>query len=653
MADVLSLDAPSPDIPHVSFTTPYFPHCSLSSPTSHLSPHSHCACNSLPPSTSPSSTRPVNIHLPSLPSSHPSSVGQLLHPISLEAAAALHRLTPTRSMRHHLSPDHIDLLHSALAYAPVECDSLTLQLYRTGLPHKCGLFQAGSNPHHISLFSTDHLRPNEPVGCGVGTLRPSSYLTDPSTPDDSLARIFFYSVEVDHLGAEYRRRGGVDLMVDEQACCNEMRFIRAVCQKCEQLNDGSAGGLCEMHKDGGVDVAVGNVIGALFGGGEASVEVRVVIHPRYLLPFIIVVALVPIEPFTELLVRWEEHFLHRYQQYALTLLCNTGWQLHRELALLLRTLREKEGKPHPSSTLPTVPLSAAAGGEYHQVVRPTESVFRRSGVVQVDGLRYDGMDEDVRASIQYRCEELIRRRQLETEEERAESVAAGRMRRSKVRGRARVAILSPSREEVNRLALTEVLSCRHPVRFYTPPDQPAFAAVFICSLEAGRPVALYPGTCRVDQGEPSGGAVELYSWGLQKNQLGLDEKLVIHADRIGGPARFINDCVFRRGGDDSVNIEAVAFINQRTRMPDLMLNTNKDVAAGEEAVVSYGPGPASPTIPLSPAGDAAMLRLTLPLCCSLCCGWLSLLADGVSAHRPESHHTSPHLHTAAHIGLTR
>ena len=373
-------------------------------------------------------------------------------------------------------------------------------------------------------------------------------------------------------------------MVEQQSACNETRFIRALCPYCDVT--GATKGVCEVHRGERADLNVENVIGALFGGGEANVEVRIIIHPRYLLPFTLYVALCPIEPWTELLVRWEPLFRARYQQWALSLQCINGWQLHKEIVLLQRALRDVEGKPHPATTFPP---SISAGG-YHQVCRPMRSVFERSGAVQVASVQYNEMDREVRASIQRKCEEQIRKRRVEDQEEAEgkESGAIGRSKRARVRARPKVAILSPSSDEVNRLALTEVFSCRHPVRFYTPPDHPAFAAVYTCSLDAGQPFALYPGVCRRDKEVQSGGPMELYSWELLKGQLQLDEKLVIQADRMGGPSRFINDAVFRRGGEDCINSTALAFINQQTRMPDLLIRTSRDVVAGEEIILSYG-----------------------------------------------------------------
>ena len=193
MADVLSPSAsvPSPDVPQVSFTSPYTPHCSLSSPLYSSTSAFHCSSTGASPTHSPTHYHPLHLSLPSLPTSHPASIAQLLHPLTLDAAAALHHLSPSRHMRHHLSPFDLDLLHSALATQPcqVECDDLALRLCRDGSAHKCRLYQAGTNPHHISHIATERIQAGEPLGCGIGTLRRLDYLDEPTLPDDSLARV--------------------------------------------------------------------------------------------------------------------------------------------------------------------------------------------------------------------------------------------------------------------------------------------------------------------------------------------------------------------------------------------------------------------------------------------------------------------------------
>ena len=317
-----------------------------------------------------------------LPCAHPSTIASRFHRIDLDEACALHHIPPARRMQHRLSPPELRLLRSSIATPPVayECDALTVRLCETGLVNKCALYQHADVPHHIGCITTADVKAGEPLGCMIGCVRPEAHLRDPSLPVDSLQRVFQYTLYNSQLGDEYVQRDGNHLMVELQSACNELRFIRGVCARCERCRSGS--GFCDAHEDDGVDLEEGNVCSAFFGGQQPNVEERVIVHPRFHLPFVLVVALCPIKAGTELLNRWSPDHRRLVAQHALTTLANKGWRLHRDIAQLQRALREAEGVPHPPSHPPPAPLAA----EYHAVCVTSEEAFERSGAKRIDAM---------------------------------------------------------------------------------------------------------------------------------------------------------------------------------------------------------------------------------------------------------------------------
>ena len=508
------------------------------------------------------------------PAPHPAAVRALLHPITLEQAAAQHRVPPSRRMQHRLDAPQLALLRRCLSAPPFECDAQALRLCREGAVKGVALYQAADNPHHISLITTEHLRAGEVIGCAVGCLRLLSCFDDPLLPLSSLLRVFFYTVEAAQLHEEYERCGGRDLLLEMQTCCNELRFVRALCPRCE-----ADGGGCEEHADGKADLSVANVCTSLFASGAANAEERIIVHPAFALPFLVLVVVCPTAPGTEVVVRWSDEYLVRYAQHALTLQGAEGWRLHREIGLAQRMIREADGLPHPTSALPPPPP-----GDFHHVSVTTASAFARSGCVQVDAVLWDEVDPHKKAEVQRLFKARIDKRLLRAAEETANG--SGRRRNSKQR-KSELAVLAPTSEEVDRLSVSEVLSCLHPVRFYAPPDRPAFAAVYSRSLDAGRMVALYTGSCQVEDAVQATDT-ELYSWEIAREHVQLPFSLVIQADRVGGPARFVNDAVFRRGGDACTNCAAETIMNAAAHLPDVLLRTTKRVQAGDEAICSYG-----------------------------------------------------------------
>ena len=130
---------------------------------------------------------------------------------------------------------------------------------------------------------------------------------------------------------------------------------------------------------------------------------------------------------------------------------------------------------------------------------------------------------------------------------------------------------------------TEVASCLHPVRFYQPPDTPAFACVYSRALPAGAPVALYAGVVRREDNTERWRSSDVYTWDLEN-----DTHCIINAAERGGMARFINAHLYRSGGLDTVNCEATAALDEDLLMPTVALHTTRCVEELSEAVCDYG-----------------------------------------------------------------
>ena len=130
---------------------------------------------------------------------------------------------------------------------------------------------------------------------------------------------------------------------------------------------------------------------------------------------------------------------------------------------------------------------------------------------------------------------------------------------------------------------TEVVSCLHPVRFYQPPDRPAFACVFARPLPADAPVALYAGiVCRDDKAEQCFSG--MYTWDLDNE----GTRCVINAGQQGGLARFVNADVYRMGGRSTVNCAATSALDEDLLMPAVALHTTCAVECGSECICNYG-----------------------------------------------------------------
>ena len=135
----------------------------------------------------------------------------------------------------------------------------------------------------------------------------------------------------------------------------------------------------------------------------------------------------------------------------------------------------------------------------------------------------------------------------------------------------------------DNLLPTEVVSCLHPVRFYQPPDQPAFACVFARSLAKGDPVALYAGVVRQENSMERWRASDVYTWELENGT-----HCIIDAAEKGGVARFINAEKHRLGGQSTVNCEASAALDCDLCMPAVALHATTGVEQLAECIGDYG-----------------------------------------------------------------
>jgi len=184
--------------------------------------------------------------------------------------------------------------------------------------------------------------------------------------------------------------------------------------------------------------------------------------------------------------------------------------------------------------------------------------------------------------------------------------------------RARLAALSlnfkqPSADELRLLKgevtveemgvrVARVVDNRHPARFYSTPEQEAYALVARRTLKPGTAVCLYAGKLRTDSdfdqtfGYPEV-SLQYYAYDIpsvwsdcdtSKLNGGRGFPLVLESRDKGGVGRFVNDCWSRPGGTECVNVVPEAMWDPVLRVPTLIIRTTKVVKEGEELVSDYG-----------------------------------------------------------------
>ena len=502
-------------------------------------------------------------------------------------------------------------------------DSGLLELCASGRLRGCGLMQAaGGGAHSFSVFTTQPFETGEPIGPIIGCLRTEA--EHASLPQGSLRRLMSWRLPAAALGSQYAAKGGGGLVLEAESCCNEARFIRAVCPACVRQSAAAAGGWCELHAGEAVDARETNLCVSLFGSAAANVQAQIVLHGEYRLPFVVLVAKRRLQSGTELVWRWTEAELREYGDCVLRRLCREGWRLHADIARMQAALRQAGSsddsvlppgyRPRPPipprelQLLPGAACSSAADAapppSAHLVCLTLSSAFARSGAVQLDEMVYE-LGADTETATQRQIQRRLLQQQAQAQRGQAEETepppakSLRRQQPQRAQARESLTVLSASASSDSRLAAAEVLSCLHPVRFFCPPDRPAFTCVFDRALAAGERVALYHGVCqtqsqrRIEAEALSGPAVcsalpDAYSWDISRGELHIDSALVVAAAEAGGVARFVNDSLWRTAGSLSVNVSARSVVDQDRCLPHVLLSASSEVSAGREAVVSYG-----------------------------------------------------------------
>lgn len=237
------------------------------------------------------------------------------------------------------------------------------------------------------------------------------------------------------------------------------------------------------------------------------------------------------------------------------------------------------------------PPANAAGTAPTFVLRNTKHVFENCGVELMERCDYTGLSPACTAS-------WVK--------------AAGK--------NCSVANLKPSLKTVletgrcPKAAVYEVVSLRHPARFYSPPDAAIYALIARETIEKNEPIGVYVG--KVHEAAPFHGDYtpedrikQVYAYDMNASlfdgilnpgtaasaaaaasfQVALPD-LVCESLSIGGnETRFVNDSWCRRGGTKSKNAEAAPeFDPIHGNMPVMVIRATRRIQKGEEIVTDYG-----------------------------------------------------------------
>jgi len=150
-----------------------------------------------------------------------------------------------------------------------------------------------------------------------------------------------------------------------------------------------------------------------------------------------------------------------------------------------------------------------------------------------------------------------------------------------------------------KAAVYEVVSLRHPARFYTAPDCPTYALLARESINAKEPIGVYVGKVHIAQtfhescSSNEDRIKQVYTYGMQEELFppGYNGPgLVCESLSIGGnETRYVNDCWNRRGGGESANAEAMLMWDPlHGNLPVMVIFARRNIAKGEEIVTDYG-----------------------------------------------------------------
>jgi len=136
----------------------------------------------------------------------------------------------------------------------------------------------------------------------------------------------------------------------------------------------------------------------------------------------------------------------------------------------------------------------------------------------------------------------------------------------------------------------------HPARFFTPPNEDAFALLAGRNYKKGELVDVYGGRMWEAKNLIENGPehTDLYAYDLNHDMLKAlgykGPRLVVENRWEGNTCGFVNDKFCRERADESVNVEAVVMWDARRKLPVVVFCTTRAVKREEELVVDYGDG---------------------------------------------------------------
>jgi len=168
--------------------------------------------------------------------------------------------------------------------------------------------------------------------------------------------------------------------------------------------------------------------------------------------------------------------------------------------------------------------------------------------------------------------------------------------------------------DVPKASIYEVVSLRHPARFFTRPDQSAFALVATRSYGKLEAIGTYIGVFRdFDQFHKASdqhAMKQVYAYDCMAAQipgppnphLSAAEKarpvreqlsyrggdLIVESLYYGNEVRFMNDCYGRSGADATVNAHASIVWDRERQWPCILVRATYPIAKGDEIVCDYG-----------------------------------------------------------------
>ena len=154
-----------------------------------------------------------------------------------------------------------------------------------------------------------------------------------------------------------------------------------------------------------------------------------------------------------------------------------------------------------------------------------------------------------------------------------------------------------------KAAVYEVVSLRHPARFYCSPDYPAYALLARQRIDAGEPIGVYIGKMWTHDkfhgdSKPEDKIKQVYAYDLSSELFPKQyrgEALVCESLSIGGnETRYVNDVWCRRGGGGARNAEASLMFHFDARLqqhvPVMVICASRTIHKGDEIITDYGTG---------------------------------------------------------------